>query len=49
MGRYIFMVDRTNNRIVKVLEWIKEDWAKVKDPISHQIYLQNKLLLKKVY
>lgn len=46
MSKDIFMIDRTNNRIVKVVKWIKEDWAEVLDPISKETYLQKRQQLK---
>lgn len=46
MSKPVYKIDRTNNRIVEIIQSVKEDWVKVKDPISNEIYLQKKLLLK---
>lgn len=46
MSKPIYKIDRTNNRMVEIIHSVKEDWVKVKDPISNETYLQKNMLLK---
>ncbi len=48
MSKVNLMIDQTNKRLVElILPPIKEDWIKVRDVLSNEVYLQERKLLKR--